>query len=112
MTDELIANSMQIILNAGDARAEVKNALDAIAEFDFEKADDFMKIANDKIRIAHKVQTDVIQGEARGDESEYSILFAHAQDTLMTIYSEINIAKQMIAIFKQYEQRLTSLEKK
>ena len=39
-------------------------------------------------------------GDARGEEREYSLLFAHAQDTLMTIYSEINIAKQLLKIFK------------
>ena len=32
-------------------------------------------------------------GENQGEKQEYTLLFAHAQDTLMTIYSEINIAK-------------------
>ena len=52
-----------------------------------------------------------IQGETRGEESEYSLLFAHAQDTLMTIYSEINIAKQLLKIFKSYDARIAALEK-
>lgn len=43
-------------------------------------------------------------------KSEYSLLFAHAQDTLMTIYSEINIAKQLLKIFKAYETRIAALE--
>ena len=38
------------------------------------------------------------------------MLFAHAQDTLMTIYSEINIAKRMLAIFKAYDRRIEQLE--
>ena len=58
-----------------------------------------------------QVQTDAIQGETRGDEAEYSLLFAHAQDTLMTIYSEINIAKQLLKIFSAYEKRISALEK-
>ena len=58
------------------------------------------------------MQTDAIQGETRGEESEYSLLFAHAQDTLMTIYSEINIAKQLLKIFKSYEARIAALEEK
>ena len=45
------------------------------------------------------------------EKSEYSLLFAHAQDTLMTIYSEINIAKQLLKIFKAYETRIAALEK-
>ncbi len=111
LTEAVVQNAMQIILHAGDARVACKQALDAIAESDFEKAEEKMKEAQAKITEAHKVQTDAIQGETRGEESEYSLLFAHAQDTLMTIYSEINIAKQLLKIFKAYESRLSALEK-
>ena len=83
----------------------------AISEADFETAEVKLKEAQTKITEAHKVQTDAIQGETRGDESEYSLLFAHAQDTLMTIYSEINIAKQLLKIFSAYEKRISALEK-
>ncbi len=111
MKESTVDAAMTIILNAGDARVECKLALDAIAEGDIEKAEEKMKEANKKIQIAHKAQTDAIQAEASGEESEYSVLFAHAQDTLMTIYSELNIAKQLIKIFKVYEQRISALEK-
>lgn len=111
MTEQQVQASMQIILNAGDARVACKQALDAIAAFDYETAEEKLKECHEKITIAHKVQTDAIQGETRGEESEYSLLFAHAQDTLMTIYSEINIAKQLLKIFKSYEARIAALEK-
>lgn len=111
MNEKVVQSAMSIILNAGDARVACKEALDAISESDFDKAEEKMKIAHEKITIAHKIQTDAIQGETRGEESEYSLLFAHAQDTLMTIYSEINIAKQLLKIFKSYEQRIAALEK-
>lgn len=110
MNEQTVQAAMQIILNAGDARVACKQALDAIAAFDLEQASLKLKEAQDKITKAHQVQTDAIQGETRGEKSEYSLLFAHAQDTLMTIYSEINIAKQMIKIFSAYEKRFESLE--
>lgn len=112
MDEQMIQSSMTIILHAGDARVACKKALDAIACGDFKKAEEHMKVAQEEITAAHKVQTDAIQGETRGEKSEYSLLFAHAQDTLMTIYSEINIAKQMIKIFKSYDERMTKLENK
>ncbi|MEG0959257.1 MAG: PTS lactose/cellobiose transporter subunit IIA [Erysipelotrichaceae bacterium] len=112
MNENTIENSMSIILHAGDARVACKEALNAIALQDFSLAKDKMKTATKEITEAHKVQTEVIQGETRGEESEYSLLFAHAQDTLMTIYSEINIAKQMIKIFEVYESRFLALENK
>ncbi|MFL0268765.1 PTS lactose/cellobiose transporter subunit IIA [Candidatus Clostridium radicumherbarum] len=111
MEEERVQAAMQIILNAGDARKMCKEALDAIAISDFTLAKKNMEDAQTKITEAHKIQTDVIQAECAGEESKYSILFAHAQDTLMTINSEINIAKQMIKIFESYEKRIAALEK-
>lgn len=112
MNEEMIKSAMSIILHAGDARVACKLALDAIATQDFVEAKEHMKVASHEITEAHKVQTNAIQGETRGEKSEYSLLFAHAQDTLMTIYSEINIAKQMIKIFEAYEKRFIALEEK
>lgn len=112
MLDEKTAqNAMQIILHAGDARAHCMNALKAIEKGDFENSEEEIKNANNEIVKAHHIQTDVISKETQGEEGEYSVLFSHAQDTLMTIYSEINIAKRMIGIFKNYELRLAALEK-
>ena len=59
-----------------------------------------MKKADKEIAEAHRIQTDAIQGEAKREKMEYSVLFTHAQDTLMTIYSEINLANQIIKIAK------------
>lgn len=111
MDEQIMENAMKIIMSAGDARVYNQKALDALAQFDVEKAREMLKEANANITEAHKVQTDAIQGETRGEESEYSLLFAHAQDTLMTVYSEINIAKQMIKIMDAMNKRLEAIEK-
>ena len=47
-----------------------------------------------------------------GETQTYSLLFAHAQDTLMTVYSEIHMTKQLLQIFEGYEQRIRALEEK
>ncbi|MED3960916.1 PTS lactose/cellobiose transporter subunit IIA [Niallia taxi] len=104
-------DAMQIILHAGDARLHCMNGLKAIEKSDFNKAKDEIKRANDEIVKAHRIQTKCITNETQGEAGEYSVLFAHAQDTLMTIYSEINIAKRMIKIFEAYDARLTILER-
>lgn len=112
MDEEVVQSAMAIIMNAGDARVFCKEALNAIEVQDFDLAKEKMKAAHKKIAEAHKIQTDAIQGETRGEKKEYSLLFAHAQDTLMTVYSEINIAKQMIKIFESWEQRFKEMEQK
>lgn len=110
--EKTLAAAMSIIMSAGDARLLCREALNAIAEYNFPLANEKMKEANKKITEAHRVQTDAIQGETRGEKQEYTLLFAHAQDTLMTIYSEINIAKQMLKIFESWEKRFEVLENK
>lgn len=110
----VVEQAMQIILGAGDARLLAKDAMEAIAEGDLEKAKALLKEA-DKVQAgAHNIQTEMIQGDIRGGEEkmEYSVLFAHAQDTLMTIQVEINMTKSMLKIAANYEKRLAALEAK
>ena len=40
MNEEVVQSAMAIILNAGDARVACKEALDAIAAFDYETAEE------------------------------------------------------------------------
>lgn len=97
---ELVQVAMQIILHAGDARKYATEALKAAKQFDFDLAEEKMKLANECITLAHKAQTETVQNEMSGEKYEYSMLFAHAQDTLMTIMSEINMSTEMIDILK------------
>lgn len=105
MESELVSVAMQIILHAGDSRVKITEALTYAKSFEFEKAEVAMKEAEEAITLAHKAQTEVIQGEAAGEKYGFSLLFAHAQDTLMTINSENRMAKEMIDILKLIANR-------
>jgi len=111
LSDNVVNAAMTIIIHAGDARNCIKEALDFISLRDFKHAEEKIKEANEKIIIAHKTQTDMIQGEAQGEGIGYSLLFTHAQDTLMTIKSELNIVRQLVKIFKAFDERISELEK-
>lgn len=112
MEEKIINAAMEIIIHAGDARLANTEALTAISNRDFEQIEEKMKKAQEEITAAHRVHTDTIQKDAVGgdDKMEYSLLFTHAEDTLMTISSEINITKHLIKIFKSYESRIAALE--
>lgn len=110
ISEKVAQDAMQIILHAGEARKLCMDALKDIEKSNFDGAKERMKLANAEIVIAHRVQTNCIQKETEGEKGEYSVLFAHAQDTLMTIYSEINLAKRLIDIFESFNQRLIQLE--
>lgn len=104
--------AMNMVLHAGDARNWIMEALEAIGDYDFEAAKEKLQQASEEMHQAHVYQTEVIQAEAGGKEYEYSILFCHAQDTLMTICTEYNLAKKLLHMFEKLDKRLSVLENK
>lgn len=102
--------AMQIIMHAGDARTKTADALKALKEFDIEQAKGHLAEAKEYLVKAHNVQTGALQEEAEGKEVEYSILFSHAQDTCMTVYSEMNIAEHFIDVCESIDKRFRALE--
>lgn len=99
-TNELISVAMQIILHAGDARVKTENALEKAKALQFEEAKISIIDAKECIRLAHQSQTEIIQNETRGKTYSSSLLFNHAQDTLMTIMSEHKLAKEIIDLIE------------
>ncbi|GEN88458.1 PTS lactose/cellobiose transporter subunit IIA [Oceanobacillus sp. FSL W8-0428] len=99
--DELVSISMQVILHAGNARELVFQAVNKASEAKFEEADRLIKEANDEVGTAHQAQTNMLQKEAEGIDIPYSPLFGHAQDTLMTVKTEINMMQEIIKLYKE-----------
>ena len=102
---ELVPVAMQIIMHAGDARIKITEALKTAKKFDFEKAATEMRETKREITLAHNCQTEIIQNEASGISYGFSLLFAHAQDTLMTINSEVRMAEEMIDILRLLDEK-------
>lgn len=92
--------AMEVILNAGDGRACIDKALESMAELDFDAVAQHLEEAEAKILKAHNAQTDTIQRQAAGEDVEYSLLFTHAQDTLMTISAELHMAQKMVPVVR------------
>lgn len=99
-TEEMAMVAMTIILHAGDARLILTDIIGCIENNDFELATLKLAEAKEEIATAHKAQTAIIQEEASGIVHENSLLFNHAQDTLMTISSEWNLTSHLVRLFK------------
>lgn len=106
--EQLVSIAMKLILNAGDARLKLQEAVKWLKTFDFGEADGCMKEAEGCLRKAHIAQTEVIQNEAGGMVYPPSMLFNHAQDTLMTIMSEYNMVKDMVELFWVLYEKIES----
>ena len=101
--DEISAVAMKVILNAGDARSCLDEATVKLEAFDFAGVDKALEEADQKILLAHNAQTEMIQRQAAGEKFEYSLLFVHAQDTLMTIDAERHLFKRLVPVFQALE---------
>lgn len=87
----------EIISNAGVAKGLVYEAMNAsLKNNDFKKAQDLLKEADEYLLNAHKIQTELIQEEARGNHLQTTVLFVHAQDHLMTALEVRSLADIII----------------
>jgi PTS system cellobiose-specific IIA component len=94
------------ILHAGNARKMISDAYAALTEFHFDDARKNIEQAREEAIFAHREQSKIIKSESEGDTLEFSLLLTHAQDTLMTAVSEIQIAKNMIKIVEKLHTEL------
>lgn len=99
----LVEASMHMIACSGDAQQAYKEALKFAKSGDFVSAKNEMEKADEKMVEAHQKHTIIVQA-CFDQEIGYNILFAHAQDTMMTIKSEITIAKELLDIIKMMKE--------
>lgn len=75
-------------------------AIEAAKKGDFDAADEQIKSAEAALLEAHHSQTSLIQGEARGEKAEVSLLLVHAQDHLMNAITFKDLAKEIIDLYR------------
>ncbi len=109
MTETII---FEIILHAGNARAEASAALAAARTGDFAQATERLRRAEEELGVAHRAQADTIQREAAGEKQEISLLFVHAQDHLMTAVAEKTLISHLIEQEKTIRDLAARLEAK
>lgn len=102
MNDEQII--MQIIINGGNARSKALMAVRSARKKQIDIADALLKEAKEALGVAHKVQTELIQAETRGDKTEISLLLIHAQDHLMNAMTVIDLATEMVEEKREREE--------
>ena len=112
MNDTLVEASTQILIHSGDARKETYRALEAMEACDLARARAHLDAADEHIRQAHAEHTGIIQLEAGGRTLPSAALFSHAQDTLMTTYSELRLTRRLLPVFRTLDDRIRALEAK
>ncbi|MGX7108880.1 PTS lactose/cellobiose transporter subunit IIA [Facklamia miroungae] len=96
-----------IINKGGNAKGLAYEAIAEAEKGNFNHAEALLKEADAELKEAHKVQTSLIQDEARGKKQDITVLFVHAQDHLMTSIEVRNLAE----VFIRNSRRIEKLEK-
>lgn len=99
----------RLILHGGNARGAAYEALDEAEQYNFDKAEELLKEADNEFLEGHQYQTRLIQNQ---DENAVpSFIMIHAQDHVMTAQAEIQLIKRFIAQLKKTEQLEKRIEK-
>lgn len=89
-----------IIAHSGEAKSSCMEAIGHAKKGEFKQADICMEDANKKLGLAHECQTTLIQSEAQGNETKFSLLMIHAQDHLMNTITIRDMAGEFIDMYK------------
>ncbi len=92
---------INLIVNSGSARSSAIEAIQYAKSGDFAKAESSLQTAKETINEAHHSQTELIQGEIRGEQNPLNLLMVHAQDHLMTALVVIDLATEFIDLYKK-----------
>lgn len=99
--DEMII--FGLITSSGSAKSHAMEAIQHAKAGEIEAARQSISEAEKALTEAHKTQTSLIQGEARGEKTEISILLVHAQDHLMTAILMKDLAIEFIDLYEKME---------
>ena len=97
---DLYEMAFGLILNSGNSKSKSLMAIETARDFEFEEAENLVAEAEEDLRTAHQTQTDLIQGEARGEKMELNLIMVHAQDHLTTAMIMVDQAREFINLYK------------
>ncbi|MGE6630494.1 PTS lactose/cellobiose transporter subunit IIA [Bacillus sp. NPDC077027] len=94
----------QLILHGGNGRSAAMEAITCAKQGNFDEAKQKLQEAAEALNEAHHSQTELIQGEVRGEKAELSLLMIHAQDHLMNAMTVKELAAEIIEIHEKMKQ--------
>jgi PTS system cellobiose-specific IIA component len=92
--------SFQLILHSGNARSKIIESIRKYREGNIEEAERLVSEAEKDLSVAHGIHFQMIQEEASGRCTEFSLLMMHAEDHLMSTLSMKELVKELIELFK------------
>jgi PTS system lactose-specific IIA component len=99
--EETTMLGFEIVAYSGDARSKLLVALKEAKSGNFDEADRLVAEAQECLNDAHRTQTELLSGEARGESNELGMIMVHAQDHLMTTMLLQDIIGTLIDVYRR-----------
>ncbi|MDA7027038.1 PTS lactose/cellobiose transporter subunit IIA [Bacillus sp. CLL-7-23] len=99
LTNEQIC--FQLILHSGNARSKVMESLKKYRNNSVEEAEELLVQAEQDLQASHEIHFKMVQKEAGGEKSEFSLLLMHAEDHLMSTLTMKELVTELLKIFKE-----------
>ena len=101
MDEANLESIMGLIINAGNAKSDAMEAIQAAKAGNFEEADAKIKSAEAALVEAHHSQTGLLTKEAQGEHMTVTLLTVHSQDHLMTAIAFKDLAIEIIDLHRK-----------
>ncbi|MFV0556947.1 MAG: PTS lactose/cellobiose transporter subunit IIA [Lactovum sp.] len=95
---------MELIMHSGDGKSYAFEAIQYAKANEFEQAEEKLALAKEALLEAHHAQTNMLTEEAKGNRLDISLLTIHSQDHLMTSMTFMDLATEIIDIYKKLDQ--------
>ena len=100
MSQEQLEAVMGLIINAGNAKSDAMEAIQAAKDGNFSLAQEKLEAADQALVEAHHSQTGLLTEEASGNPMTVTLLAVHSQDHLMTSMLANELIKEIILLYK------------
>lgn len=93
----------QIISNSGSAKSNYIEAIQRAKSGKYEEAEKLMEEAEEMFLQAHKIHSELIQKEACGEKTNFSILLMHSEDQMASTELSKVMAREIIELHKEID---------
>ena len=103
MDPEEYNQAFKMIASAGNAKSSSLMAIREAREGNFDAAEELLKAADEDLHDAHRMQTEMLTEEARGNSVKLNIILIHAQDHLSGAILARDFAEEFIALYRKLD---------
>lgn len=100
MNEEAAQVPFELIAAAGESKSHAMLAIEACREFEFEKAEEYLKQASQSLSLARKSHFGLIQDLANGKDVDVNLLLVHAEDHLTSAIVQKDMATEFLHLYK------------